>query len=199
MQGRIDEARSLIAEVHEVMEEFGWPGGGWAGGHQEAFAELGAGNPEGAEVHLRAGYERLERQGDKAFLSTTAAYLGEALLALGRDAEAEHFTEVSEELGASDDFSNEAHWRRVRSKVLTARGELEDAERLAREAVDIAERTDWINLHASALVQLGDVLDLRGRREESIAAMEEALRFYERKEHLVGAAEARERLAELRG
>jgi class 3 adenylate cyclase/tetratricopeptide (TPR) repeat protein len=199
MQGRIDEARSLIAQIHAVMEEFGWPGGGWGGGQIEAFAELSAGNPEAAETHLRAGYDRLERQGDKAFLSTTAAHLGEALLALGQLAEAEHFTEVSEKLGASDDFSNEVYWRRIRSQVLTARGELEGAERLAREAVELAAQTDWLDLHASALVQLGNVLDLRGCREESIAALEEALRLYERKEHLVGAATARERLAELRG
>ena len=54
-------------------------------------------------------------------------------------------------------------WRQARGKVLARRGELEEGERLAREAVALAEETDMLNAHADALLDLAEVLALAGQ------------------------------------
>jgi tetratricopeptide (TPR) repeat protein len=75
-------------------------------------------------------------------------------------------------------------------------GEHGEAERLAREAVAIASGTvDILDLRAEALADLGEVLQLAGRSQESRAALEEAVELYEAKGHLVGAERLRELLA----
>src|SRR5213596_2028785 len=48
------------------------------------------------------------------------------------------------ELGASDDVATQMIVRQVRATVLTRGGELDEAERLAREAVDFGNTTDML-------------------------------------------------------
>jgi len=88
-------------------------------------------------------------------------------------------------------------WRNTRALVLAQRDEAEKAEELAREAVAIARRTDYLNMHADALLALGDVLAIGGRPAEGIQSVEEALLLYERKGNLASARKARAVLAEL--
>jgi tetratricopeptide (TPR) repeat protein len=79
--------------------------------------------------------------------------------------------------------------------VLAAQGDVEQAERLAREAVALAARTDYLEEHADALMTLAEVLRRAGWAAEATPALEEALRLYERKDNTVLAARAREALA----
>jgi hypothetical protein len=79
--------------------------------------------------------------------------------------------------------------------VLARRGELEKGERLAREAVTLAEETDMLNAHAGALIDLSEVLTLAGLNAQ--AELEQALALYERKGNLVMAERTRSRLAEI--
>ena len=137
----------------------------------------------------------LEEMGDKALLSTTAAFLGQALLAQERDEDAERAAGLSEELAAEDDVITQAGWRGVRATVLARRGGLAEAERLARQAVALAERTDFVNHQAEAHAVLGGVLGKRGRYEGSQAALAEALKLYEQKGNLMAAMEVRADLA----
>jgi hypothetical protein len=81
-------------------------------------------------------------------------------------------------------------WRGPRAKALARRGELEAAERLAREAVSLAARTDFLNLHANALLDLATVAQRERRFEEAAAAARAANALYERKGNLVGADKA---------
>jgi tetratricopeptide (TPR) repeat protein len=81
--------------------------------------------------------------------------------------------------------------------VLARRGELEEAERLGREAVDIAERTDGLDWRADALVDLAEVLRLAGRPVDAAGSLEEALRLYEAKGVVPSAQRTRALLAEL--
>ena len=83
--------------------------------------------------------------GEKAVLSTTAAFLGEALVAQGRHDEALRWAELSAEQAPDDDMHTQSLWRVVHASVLSARGEPAEAERYAREAVAFAERTDDTN------------------------------------------------------
>jgi class 3 adenylate cyclase len=154
---------------------------------------------ERGERALREGVEVFEQMQERASLSTLAANLGEALHRQGRLDEAERYGEISEELGASDDWANEIAWRIVRARVLRSRGELERAESLAREAVDIARRTDFLDMHAAAAIDLAEVLRAAGRPDEARRAAEAAVALYARKGNLVGVAKAEAMLAELGG
>ena len=91
----------------------------------------------------------------------------------GRDEEALRLTELApERLTVPEDATPKIGWRRVRAKLLARAGELDEAERLGREAVALAERTDYLDVHAQAVADLGEVLRLAGRPEESAAALE---------------------------
>jgi uncharacterized protein HemY len=83
----------------------------------------------------------------------------------------------------------------VRASVLARRGGLAEAERLARQAVALAERTDFLNHRAEALTVLADVLARSERPEQAKVAREEALDLYEQKGNLVAAARVRGDLA----
>jgi tetratricopeptide (TPR) repeat protein len=102
------------------------------------------------------------------------------------------------DLGASDDAITQMLWRQVRAKVLARRGEDEEAERLAREAVAIGRETDMVNQHADAYVDLGEVLLLGGKTDEAAAALEQAIERYERKGNIVSTRRAQAQLAEMR-
>ena len=82
----------------------------------------------------------------------------------------------------------------MRAKLLARRGELEEGERLAREAVALAAETDMLNAHAVALVDLAEVLTLAGKA--SRPELERALALYEQKGNLVMAERTRTKLAQ---
>jgi tetratricopeptide (TPR) repeat protein len=133
--------------------------------------------------------------GERSFASTAAAILAQTLYQLGRLDEADEWASRSAQLGASDDAITQILWRQVRAKVLARRGEHGEAERLAREAVAIGERTDLLNSIADAYADLGEVLSLAGRGDEAATAREQALARYERKGNLVMAERTRALLA----
>lgn len=85
--------------------------------------------------------------------------------------------------------------RRWRAKLLSRRGDLDDAERLGREAATRAARTDYIDLRAQAVADLAEVLRLTGRPEESAAAVQEAIRLHGEKGNVAAAGTLRTRRA----
>jgi tetratricopeptide (TPR) repeat protein len=155
-------------------------------------------DPEAAEVELRRACETLEQLGEKGFLSTRAALLAHALCAQGRYEEAGPFIKVAAETGSEDDQLTQALWRSARAKVLARQGDVDEALRLAREAVAIVAQTDWLNPRGDALLDLAEVLDLAERFDEAAPLIAEALRLYEQKGNIVSAGKAHELLAELR-
>jgi hypothetical protein len=62
---------------------------------------------------------------------------------------------------------------------------------LARQAVEIAERTDFLGFHADALSGLAEVDRLGDRPEAATEALASAIRLYERKGNVVAARRAR--------
>jgi tetratricopeptide (TPR) repeat protein len=146
---------------------------------------------ERGEQVLREGYDMLEQMGKKGHLCTIAAHLGDAVFRQGRLDEAERLSEVSEELGASDDRYNEAAWRRLRAKVLAARGDLARAEAFARQAVDVAAEVGFLDDAAGAWLDLAVILSAVGKEDEARGPAAEALALFERKGNLVGASRAR--------
>jgi tetratricopeptide (TPR) repeat protein len=197
MLGHFDAARKLIERVRMMTEDLGLARGlpfilraehGW-------IVETLAGDPDAAERELRVAYEALEQMGEKGLLSTQAARLAQSLYAQQRYVEAEHYTKISEQAGASDDIATQMLWRQVRAKTLARRGEDGSAQELAREAVALAEPTDALDMRADALVDLAEVLRLVGRNDEPKGILEDALRLYEQKGNVVSAGRARDALA----
>ncbi|HEX6651301.1 MAG TPA: BTAD domain-containing putative transcriptional regulator [Thermoleophilaceae bacterium] len=194
MEGRFEEARALIAAAEAAFEELGRSLGS-AVSHHAAVVEMLAGDPAAAERVLRRGYAALEEMGERAVLSTTAAFLGEALLAQGQVEEAGSFALLSAGQSAEDDMHSQGMWRALQAAVLAERGKLPDAERFAREGIEFVERTDDLNQIADAHVVLARVLARRGDTDAAHAELSEALRVYVRKGNLVGAERVRADLA----
>jgi ATP/maltotriose-dependent transcriptional regulator MalT len=197
MQGDFEEARRLCARARELYEEIGPRYLRAAASLAPASVELLAGDPEAAARELRATYDELERMGERGVRSTIAAFLAQALVADGRYEEAASFSQISEQTGAGSDVVTQAVWRSARASALAHAGDALEAERLAREAVALAKGTDFLDLQASALSSLSEVVRLQGRRDEAARMADEARRAYELKGNVV-AAERLSAIAEAR-
>jgi tetratricopeptide (TPR) repeat protein len=160
--------------------------------------ELLAGDAGAAERLLRPACERLDLIGELGYLASAVPLLLEALYRLGRDEEALRVSERwhPDRLTVPEDVDAQVAWRAVRAKLLARRGEVAEAESLAREAVAQASSTDDIQLRAEALTALAEVLRIAGSSGQAEAALGEAIAFYERKGNLVAAATVRAMSAE---
>jgi len=196
MGGRFALARELLATSRALRADID-PTLNLAVSHPRAIVEMLAGDPAAAEMYLKADSDTLDEMKDESLLSTTDAFRAQAILAQGRDEEAEHFTRLSEERAAPSDLLTQIIWRSVRARVLARRGNIEEAESLARQAVSLAEQTDFLNQRADALVDLAHVLRQAGRHEEALSTGAEALDLYQQKGNSVAAASARSLLAHL--
>jgi tetratricopeptide (TPR) repeat protein len=85
----------------------------------------------------------------------------------------------------------------VQALVDAHRGHHLTAERLAREAVEVSDRSDGLNMQGDALDDLASVLEQAGRRDEAAKVLVEALERYDRKCNRAQAALVRDRLAVL--
>jgi class 3 adenylate cyclase/tetratricopeptide (TPR) repeat protein len=197
MEGRFDAARKMAVRGRAILGDVGFKILAAAYSQNSAYVEMLAGDPREAERELRSGYADLERMGEKAFLSTIAAELAQALYEQRRFDEAERFTHVSQELGPRDDFATQVEWRTTRAKVLARRGEFEAAVALAEEAVVLAADTDYLNMQGDARKDLAEVLSLAGRNGEAASRSREALGLYKRKGNIVSAGRVRTMLEDV--
>jgi ATP/maltotriose-dependent transcriptional regulator MalT len=196
LEGRLAEARQSAARTIEMLSEMGhvMETAGWG-----ALAEI-----ERSEGDLPAAVQALEhadalyeKAGMNGFRCTVQARIADALLALGDLPAAEAALDLSERLGSSDDVINVAMTRRVRSQLALAEGDLAEAERWARSAVEKAFESDFPFERAGAKLHLGKVLAASGRREEAAAEAREALAIHESKGDRPGMAEVQAFLDEL--
>ncbi len=181
MRGNFAVARELSGRSRRIAEELGltqWLG---ALGNYIGPIELLAGDLAAAERALREGYERLESLGETGVLSTTAAYLSRAIVLQGRYDDAWELAEASRRTAVRDDLCSQVVWRGTGARVLLARGAVEEAEALAREAVGLAATTDFLHLHGECLRDLAELLSATGRAGEAAEAAGRALALFERK------------------
>ncbi|MGH2456549.1 MAG: ATP-binding protein, partial [Candidatus Limnocylindria bacterium] len=165
MQGDFDQARATHAAARTMLEELG--AGILASSTSVALAqiELLGGDLATAEAALRQDYEALTRLGERYLLSGILGLLGRVLYQQRRYREAEEASVELEQLATSEDVDAQTEWRGLRAQVLASRSEFEEAERLAREAVELAAEADAPLLQAEALGMLGDVQRRAGRSE----------------------------------
>ncbi|MEA2178360.1 MAG: hypothetical protein QOG77_1657, partial [Solirubrobacteraceae bacterium] len=183
MGGEAEEALRLVRAGDEVLAEVG---GLQAVVPQEAaLAELLAGRSAEAEARLRRGYEQLADMGEKALLAGSAAMLAQLLLDRGDDDGATDLVDVAEATAAADDVIAQIEWRGLRARLLAAEGRPREAEALARAAVALSGRTDFLTFHAGALLDLAAVLHRAGEEDAATAATREAIAQYRRKGDVV--------------
>jgi DNA-binding SARP family transcriptional activator len=198
MEGRFDDARRMARQDRAILEDLGLKVPAAMAAEAYGLVEMLAGDPTTAEHELRGGYEALEEIGETSLLANLAAMLAQVLYSQQRDADALRFSEISEQASARDDVSPQVQWRAVRAKLRARMGEPNEAERLALEAVALADQTpDFVPLRGDALLDLGEVLIAIGRRPAALGPIEKALALHERKGNVVSASIARKRLAEI--
>jgi predicted ATPase len=197
MEGDFDEARDLYKRARELFEELGVAVLAAATSMESSAVEMLAGDPVRAEQELRRDYETLVGMGEKFFLPLLTALLARSVLAQGRHEEAAEIAGRASELAAEDDIEPQALARSVRARILASEGKLDEAERLAREAVTLMRRTDAPTKQGDALMDLAEVLVKGGQIRAAQAVVEESKRLYERKQSAIARARAEAILAEL--
>jgi hypothetical protein len=79
----------------------------------------------------------------------------------------------------------------VMALLAAHRGRLAEALTLATRAVELAETSDFLNLRARTWLALAEVQRQSGAAAQADAATEKALRLYEAKGNVAGAADVR--------
>ena len=195
MAGRIDDARAAIAAAAELAKELGLTVMAAGIDAEAGRVELFADDPVAAERLARPGLDALERIGNHGHWVTSAITFADALFQQGRLDEAEAIVDQADAWAMKDDRDPQVGWRRIKAKILAIRDELKAAERLGREGVAIAAKTDYLENHALACADLGFVLELAGRPDEARGELETALALAERKGIVQLADRIRARLA----
>ena len=177
-------AEEFAAKSAAIMEEVGTHV--WIVSFWHSFVYVAKRDPVAAERELRPAYEALKQLGEKSHFSSVSHGLGNALYHQGRLEEAEQMTRECEAACRPNDIHSHVLWRSTRAKVLARRGALAEAEALAREAVELAESSDFLIAHADALMDLAEVLELAGDADGATASADEGRRYFAAK----GAAHA---------
>jgi DNA-binding SARP family transcriptional activator/predicted ATPase len=190
--GRNAEGRALAEDARRTYEELGHTIR-IATRYALASAEIHllAGEADAAAAELREACALLQERGEWAHLANQAAGLAEALALVGEEADAMRWSEISERHAAPHDVWAQFAWRRARAAALTAAGRPDEAEEVARAALDIVGATDAVNDHAATLVVLASALEARGDEAGAEATRADAVALYKRKGNVAAAERVR--------
>jgi class 3 adenylate cyclase/tetratricopeptide (TPR) repeat protein len=187
MAGAEVDARSYLERSRRRHEELGLT---FSRAHWTVLSGMALvyiGDLEAAEEELRWAYQTLRDMGERAALSTVAAYLARVLVAEGRYAEAEALTVESEHAAAAGDLASQIAWRGTRLPCRLAAGDTSGAEDLGRAALALAEKTDDLELLGYAHAGLAAVLAAAGDSHGAAAETSAALSAYRAKGDVVSA------------
>ena len=159
--------------------------------------ELIAGDHAAAERTLREGYEAFRAMGEHGYRALLVTFLAEAVYAQGEFDQALRLTEEAEAFATADDFEAQARWRATRAKLLARAGQFSAATRLADEAVALVPAACDDPVRAEFLVAKAEVSRLAAAPDEAEASLRQALRFYDDRQIVPLAGQARLLLASL--
>lgn len=182
MLGEFEQAHRLLEVGREQLRDRGWlfALAGTDADYLGPLLILEGRYEEAAEV-VRNAYEGMRGMGDLSTSSTAAGLLAAASAELGRFDDADRYARIALETSAHDDLISQILGRRALARALAGGGQDAEAERLAREAVDLAVGTDWLDERGSTELDHGRVLHAAGRDADAVAAAQRALVLFERK------------------
>ncbi len=190
MLGDFDEARDLIARARRLLVErirarrpLMFATG------SSASVEVLAGDLAAGERELRTALQMALEMREREWVSQFAASLSRVLSIQGSE-EAERFSTLSFETAPAESVAAQALWRSAKARVLVNSGDHGQAERLAREAIQLVPR-EMLNLSADLRVDLAKILLVARWREATLPVINEAIDLYKRKGNLVSATQAR--------
>ena len=186
MRGEFEVALSLAERFREILRDNGAMSTFWFFAEVPFNIKMLAGEHHEAVNILTEACEHLEQMGEAS--SILASLLSQALYATGQLREAK---EKAEQARASDVPSFRQGAAGVLAKVLAREGRLGEAEDMAREVVAFFEGTELLVGHATAFMDLAEVLHLAGRTEDAASAVGVAIELFERKGDIVSASSAR--------
>jgi class 3 adenylate cyclase/tetratricopeptide (TPR) repeat protein len=198
MRGRFEEARNQITRARSTLEEISLPV--WLAGpliQMSGWVDILAGDPLAAERDLTWGVERLQAMGELAWMSTEAGILAEALYEQGRYEDIEARLRMVEEAAGSEDVYSQALLRGIRAKLLARGSQAVEAERLGREAVAIAEPTDFLFIKSFALLSLGEALVILRKDQPAREILARAAEACREKGFVVGLRKVEELLTRI--
>jgi class 3 adenylate cyclase/tetratricopeptide (TPR) repeat protein len=197
VRGHFEQARETFGRGHAILAEIGLRT--WIAGLTQVigYIELLAADYVAAEREFRFGYEEYERMGETGVRSLNAAMLAEALYEQGRDDESERYVQLCRDIAADDDHASQVAWRAVKARLLARRDELEDAERIARQAVAVVNEGGETILTPDTWSSLGEVLALAGKEAEAKEAFMHAVERHQHKGNIAGTARTQDLAARL--
>jgi class 3 adenylate cyclase len=193
-----DEGFALLREADEIYGELGevWSRANNSGrilGRSQRIA----GDLESAQKTFHECCETLEQVHDEAALSALAAELAHTLNELGSTTDAAWWAKLAEERAPIGDVIAQFWWRLVKARLLAEDGRSEEADRLARKAIALAETTDALTDRGETVLEHAHVLRLGGRMVEAGKQAEAALALFEQKGNEASARLARSVLADV--
>jgi DNA-binding SARP family transcriptional activator/class 3 adenylate cyclase len=196
MRGRFDDARSLLAQGAEQLDDLGNRVLRASLDYCAVVAELAAGDAVAAEQIAGRALATLSAFGDRTNASLIAVLLAEALHRQGRDEEAEPHLAFAEDVHAGW-LLHRVPVLITRAKVLARRGDAAEAEVLARRAIGLLEPTDALVLRGDAHLGLAEALNAAANLDAATSAAAQAAACYGAKGASALVAQAAARLEEL--
>jgi class 3 adenylate cyclase/tetratricopeptide (TPR) repeat protein len=188
MLGDFEPARTILRRCRSLVEEFpAWAQevGGW---EAMAIIEHLAGDLASEEKALRQTRDLMIAMDDISRAVSILALLAQAAITRGDPVEGLSLSEESERLATPQDYDAQTRWRLARARALDRLGMTAEAETFAHDAVAIVSRTDDIDLQATALVGLAEVLHDHRHADE---ALETAIELFDRKANIASATRTR--------
>jgi class 3 adenylate cyclase len=187
MRGEFDRARGQARESTAILEELGER---VVVGYQAvavAIVELLAEDVDAAERELTRGYQAVAGFSQRSVRPYLAAWLARVYYRQGRLEESDRMTREAEEWGGSWDVGTEALWRATRGKLLARAGRVRDGEAQARRALELISRTEFLNMRASILTDLAEVVLAARHPLDALRLAQEAMRMHEIKGNIAAA------------
>ena len=199
MEGRIEQGRELVLRGWQTTFDAGLVVTAAGTGQSLAFVERRVGGSDveqRIEPLLRRSFEELERLGDRAFLPTIALDLAQCVMRQGRDEEARALCDFAREGTLPDDTINFLYLDATGAHLAAREGRLEEAERLARRGLELADTTDFFGARGMrARGTIAEILELCGKADEAAAVAGQGIAIHEAKGDVAGAAALREQLS----
>jgi tetratricopeptide (TPR) repeat protein len=129
--------------------------------------------------------------GPEARALRVAAHLALLLCDQGRWDEAAAYLAYGGDIDGAEPVQGKIYsWYRfaARGRLAAHRGELGEALELVRQAAEVADRADWLNVRARVWLAVAEVTRVAGRAAEADAALATALALYERKGNIAAAS-----------